>query len=368
VAAHNRPAVEAQSEKEIDMRTIRFLVALLILAVSAAAFAQIGVAIAIGPPALPVYEQPICPGDGYLWTPGYWAWDDADSDYYWVPGTWVLAPEVGFLWTPGYWGWREGGFFWNEGFWGPTVGFYGGISYGFGYFGHGFVGGRWNHDHFFYNRAVMNVDVTVVHNVYNTRVENITNVNRVSYNGGNGGIVARPSHEEEAAARERHIPPVAAQMEHASAARSNPEMRAKANHGDPPVKATARPGDFSRRPAAVKESGEPARSEPGSTGEPRAAVHPNELPPIAHPEPANSGDPKADQKFQKQQEKLNAKQEQERQSLQQKQEAEHQKQMSDAQKQKLEQKHQQQTQKLAQKHTEEQRSLQSRQPQPKPRR
>src|ERR1017187_5997813 len=24
-----------------------------------------------GPPALPVYEQPLCPGDGYLWTPGY---------------------------------------------------------------------------------------------------------------------------------------------------------------------------------------------------------------------------------------------------------------------------------------------------------
>jgi hypothetical protein len=65
---------------------------------------------------LPVYQQPICPGDGYLWTPGYWAYDDSIADYYWVPGTWVQAPEVGYLWTPGYWGWGDGGFFFNEGY------------------------------------------------------------------------------------------------------------------------------------------------------------------------------------------------------------------------------------------------------------
>jgi len=73
------------------------------LALPGQSFAQVGVSITIAPPALPIYTQPICPGDGNLWTPGYWAWDD--GDYYWVPGTWVLAPEAGFLWTPGYWGW-----------------------------------------------------------------------------------------------------------------------------------------------------------------------------------------------------------------------------------------------------------------------
>jgi hypothetical protein len=26
------------------------------------------------PPDLPTYEQPMCPGDGYIWTPGYRAW------------------------------------------------------------------------------------------------------------------------------------------------------------------------------------------------------------------------------------------------------------------------------------------------------
>jgi hypothetical protein len=82
------------------------LFALVLLALSAGAYAQISVSINVAPPELPVYEQPLCPGEGYLWTPGYWAY--ADDDYYWVPGTWVMAPQVGFLWTPGYWGWGGG--------------------------------------------------------------------------------------------------------------------------------------------------------------------------------------------------------------------------------------------------------------------
>lgn len=47
---------------------------------------SIGISISarIAPPPLPVYEQPECPTDGYLWTPGYWAYDD-DNGYYWVP-------------------------------------------------------------------------------------------------------------------------------------------------------------------------------------------------------------------------------------------------------------------------------------------
>src|SRR5579863_3124259 len=90
--------------KRICMRTIRTLLALLALAIPATLFGQLRVSISIGPPALPVYEQPVCPGDGYLWTPGYWAYDDSVSDYYWVDGQWVMAPEEGLLWTPGYWG------------------------------------------------------------------------------------------------------------------------------------------------------------------------------------------------------------------------------------------------------------------------
>ena len=28
----------------------------------------------VAPPAIPTYDQPECPGEGYIWTPGYWAW------------------------------------------------------------------------------------------------------------------------------------------------------------------------------------------------------------------------------------------------------------------------------------------------------
>jgi hypothetical protein len=70
------------------------LLALGVLAISAASFAQIGVAVSIAfaPPDLPVYEQPLCPGEDYIWTPGYWAY--ADDDYYWVPGTWRFRGQV----------------------------------------------------------------------------------------------------------------------------------------------------------------------------------------------------------------------------------------------------------------------------------
>ncbi len=64
--------------------------------------------------------------------------------------------------------------------------------------------------------------------------------------------------EEESAARERHIPPVATQTQHAQAARANPQQRASANMGKPGVAATPRPGDFNDRGAVpAKEAGAP---------------------------------------------------------------------------------------------------------------
>jgi YXWGXW repeat-containing protein len=232
------------------------LLAIVTLALSAASYGQIGVSITVGPPPLPVYAQPLCPAPGYLWVPGYWAYDYDFGDYYWVPGTWVLPPEVGFLWTPGYWGWSDGRFVFTEGYWGPLVGFYGGINYGFGYFGEGFEGGRWEHGQFFYNRAVSNVNVTVVRNVYNTRVVNNTRVSRVSFNGGNGGIHARPTPAQERAAHERHIAPVSAQTQHVQAARANRELRASVNRGKPPVAATPKPGAMhDRGVVAARQAG-----------------------------------------------------------------------------------------------------------------
>lgn len=33
--------------------------------------AQVSLQIAIAPPMMPVYDQPACPIEGYIWTPGY---------------------------------------------------------------------------------------------------------------------------------------------------------------------------------------------------------------------------------------------------------------------------------------------------------
>jgi hypothetical protein len=358
-----------------SIRSLLFAVivlTLVVLTMPTASVAQIGIAISIGPPALPVYEQPPCPAEGYLWTPGYWAYDYDISDYYWVPGTWVLAPQVGFLWTPGWWGWGGGAFLFHEGYWGPHVGFYGGISYGFGYFGNGYEGGRWDHDHFYYNRTVNNVNVTNIHNTYNTTVINNTTVNRVSYNGGNGGISARPTSEEERFANDRHIAPIAAQTEHAQAARSNPQMRASVNQGRPSIAATPRPGAFNDRAAVpAREAGAPYRGNAQAARPENNVPRPptpndaKELQPHTRPPAPNTGNPKLDQKYQRQQDKMAAQQEQQHQKLAAQQEKEHQQlarqNANEAARQQVEQRHQQQTQQLEQRHVQQQQQLQEKQ-------
>ncbi len=265
-----------------NFRTMGWLLlALLMLAIPTASHAQIavGVSIRIAPPILPVYAQPMCPEPGYIWTPGYWGY--GSDGYYWVPGTWVMAPEVGFLWTPGYWGWGGGLYAWHGGYWGPHVGFYGGVNYGFGYGGVGFAGGYWNHGVFAYNRAYSNVNVSVIHNTYTKTVINSnTTINRTSYNGGAGGINARPTADEEAAAHEHHIDATSAQVQHEHAASTNRAMLASENHGRPAIAATSRPGEFSGHGVvAARDAG---------------AVHANDRPPTSgaggspnHPVPAD---------------------------------------------------------------------------------
>jgi hypothetical protein len=191
------------------------------------------VAITVTPPVLPVYDQPPCPGDGYMWSPGYWSWDQDDNDYYWVPGVWVEPPEVGLLWTPGFWGWEDGGYIWHAGYWGPHVGFYGGINYGWGYFGSGFVGGVWAGNVFRYNTAVWHADPTVVHNTFvdRTVINNQVN-NRYSFNGPHG-VTATPTAAEEAALRERRTGATDPQQQHALTARNDRNQRYSVNRGQP---------------------------------------------------------------------------------------------------------------------------------------
>jgi len=367
-----------------------FLFSFVLLAFSHGAFAQIGISVGFGPPLLPIYEQPICPADGYLWAPGYWAYDYAGG-YYWVPGTWVIAPQVGFLWTPGYWGWGGNAFFFHEGYWGPQVGYYGGINYGYGYGGVGYEGGRWEGSHFSYNTYVNHVNPAIIHNTYNATVTNVSE-NHVSYNGGSGGVEARPTPQQESYANEHHVGPVTAQIQHVQEARNNPELRASANQGKPPIAATAKPADFktgvvgSRQAGGeykaplpdaanvnVARAGNEARpgteNRPENTTEPspKTINHASEL--QAHKfTPPNTGSAATDKTYQQQQDKLAAKEAQDHQKLQQQQEREHQqatqKNYNDAQQQQMEQRHTQQTQQLEQQHATQQKQMEQRQAPP----
>src|ERR1019366_8448315 len=69
------------------------------------------------PPPLPEYSQPECPGEGYLWTPGYWGFIGSRYRYHY-------------------------------GYWGRHIGYYGGINYGNGYVGVGYQGGYWSGNRF----------------------------------------------------------------------------------------------------------------------------------------------------------------------------------------------------------------------------
>jgi hypothetical protein len=229
------------------------------------------------PPALPEYTQPECPQPNYLWTPGYWHY--ASAGYYWVPGVWVAPPYVGALWTPGYWGYSGGFYRFRQGYWGAHIGFYGGVSYGFGYNGAGFFGGYWNRGNFTYNRTVTNINTTIITNTYTHNVVNIYNNNtHVSYNGGSGGLQVRPTQAQIVVLREPHIAPLPQQIEHRQQAAQNHAQYYSANGGHPAVLAAPRPIELQHVAAA------PGLVNPGFRGE-VARPHPAETMkgPESHP-------------------------------------------------------------------------------------
>jgi hypothetical protein len=81
-------SLTAPSAWELAPGELFLWLALGTLALFTASFAQVGISVSSAPPELPVYEQPICPGDGYLWTRGYWAW--GDDAYHWESGDWEM--------------------------------------------------------------------------------------------------------------------------------------------------------------------------------------------------------------------------------------------------------------------------------------
>jgi hypothetical protein len=241
----------------------------------APARAQVAVAISAGvaPPLLPVYAQPPIPGPGYLWIPGYWAWDG--QEYYWVPGYWAMPPAADLLWTPPYWAWNDGAYDFYPGYWAPTVGFYGGVDYGFGYTGVGYDGGYWQNNQFFYNTAVNNLAGAQIANTYSRAVP--AAANHVSFTGGAGGI----------AARDHARPPTAEQTQHQELASRDQGQRFNANQGRPPTMAMQRANELhgagaeaathaaAQRPHAATGSAaaRPEVAEHARTGTPRIAEH-----------------------------------------------------------------------------------------------
>jgi len=208
-------------------------------------------------------------------------------------------------------------------------------------------------------------------------------VNHVSYNGGNGGVTARPTAHDQQIEQGRHLPPSAEQTQHVQAARSNPQMRAEANQGRPPVAATARAGDFSGKGVvAAKDAGAPYHPAPARPGAAAGGARPAETPNADHPAESpthakdlqphqvqtapSSGDARADLQYQKQQQKLADQQNKEHQKLQQQQDKEDQQAAKKNTQQQTEQRHQQQTQQLEQKHAQQQQQMQQRAPAPRP--
>ena len=80
---------------------------------------EAGLIVASAPPALieelPPEQQP--EGDNVTWIPGYWAWDDDQSDFLWVSGVWRNIPP-GREWVPGYWDELDDARYqWVSGYW-----------------------------------------------------------------------------------------------------------------------------------------------------------------------------------------------------------------------------------------------------------
>lgn len=218
------------------LHTFRWvLLALLLSVIPASSYAGVFISVGFAPPVLPVYAQPMCPGPGMIWTPGYWAY--GDDGYYWVPGQWVPAPYVGALWTPPYWGWDDGLYVFHPGYWAPHVGYYGGVNYGFGYFGVGFLGGEWRGRDFYYNRAVWRVDEHRIHEYYEDRRDwdryRVDRDRHVSYSGGPGGIRHEPNEMERRYMRDQHMERTSFQERNQREAMGNRNAYARFNGGRP---------------------------------------------------------------------------------------------------------------------------------------
>ncbi|MBB5056813.1 hypothetical protein HDF16_001498 [Granulicella aggregans] len=84
-------------------------------AVSAPAFAQIGVYIGAPPPPIRYEARPPLPGPGYAWIDGYW--EPYGGRYRWVGGRWDRPPYPGAYWSHPHYDHYDRGWAMHEGHW-----------------------------------------------------------------------------------------------------------------------------------------------------------------------------------------------------------------------------------------------------------
>src|SRR5207247_10328855 len=100
-SGRNRFNLRIKTMKIMKLRSFVLAGFLFLTLPLASSFAQVDISVGFAPPVLPVYEQPPCPVEGYLWTPGYWGYGYAVGDDYWVPGAGDARPSgVYMLTTP----------------------------------------------------------------------------------------------------------------------------------------------------------------------------------------------------------------------------------------------------------------------------
>jgi hypothetical protein len=82
---------------------------------AAPAFAQVRVYIGGAPPPLRYERRPPPPGQGFLWTDGYWG--NNGRNYNWVPGRWQQPPYAGAYYTHPHYDHYDRGWQMHEGHW-----------------------------------------------------------------------------------------------------------------------------------------------------------------------------------------------------------------------------------------------------------
>ncbi len=89
--------------------------AIVAIALTAPAFAQVHVYIGSAPPPIRYEARPAMPGAGFIWTEGYW--EPYQGRYRWHSGVWTRPPYEGAYWTHPHYDHYQRGWALHEGHW-----------------------------------------------------------------------------------------------------------------------------------------------------------------------------------------------------------------------------------------------------------